>query len=153
MCWKLIHCHPHPHFLPQAQEHNQVEVVTYLKSMGASVANGTDGPELCKLAHAGDKAGIDAKVENQVDINTADYDGRTAMHLAAASGNIALVQHLLSLNGAVDSKDRWGGTPLEDSIRQGHDGTTQLLIALGASTASPDTANIKISVGEGALVI
>lgn len=40
-------------------------------------------------------------------VDAADYDGRTALHVAAAEGNIASVQALLDADASVNPHDRW----------------------------------------------
>jgi glutaminase len=50
-----------------------------------------------------------------IDINFADYDGRTAMHLAAIDGCIDAINILLEWNGLINIKDRWGNTALSEA--------------------------------------
>lgn len=56
-----------------------------------------------------------------VDVFCADYDGRTAMHLAASEGQIEVLQLLVEYAEGDQSKlwarDRWSGTPLGDAKR------------------------------------
>ena len=50
-----------------------------------------------------------------------DYDGRTALHLAAAEGHARCVRFLLEVCGVPhDCKDRWGQTPLSEAIQFKH---------------------------------
>ncbi|EQC32996.1 hypothetical protein SDRG_09518 [Saprolegnia diclina VS20] len=51
------------------------------------------------------------------DVNAADYDGRTAMHIAASMGHVAVLKELVYQGGNVHAVDRWGGTPLSDATR------------------------------------
>ena len=51
--------------------------------------------------------------------STAD-DKRTCLHLAASMGNIHLVTALVEQGADINFQDRWGGTPLADSMREGH---------------------------------
>jgi len=52
--------------------------------------------------------------------NAADYDGRTALHLAAAEGYPAVVRFLLGSGARPEATDRWAGTPLTDARRAKH---------------------------------
>ena len=50
-----------------------------------------------------------------------DYDGRTALHVAAAEGHFEIVKFLLELvKVKADPKDRWGFTPAQDAKRFGY---------------------------------
>ena len=50
-------------------------------------------------------------------LNFADYDRRTALHVAASDGHLALVELLLKKGANPNRSDRWGGSPLDDSQR------------------------------------
>lgn len=52
------------------------------------------------------------------DMTIADYDGRTALHLAAAEGHLECVRFLVeNCQVPVCPKDRWGYTPLDDATK------------------------------------
>lgn len=76
--------------------------------------------DLCWAASEGDCDGVQRLSLRGVDVNAADYDGRTPLHLAAADGRAETVKLLLSLGARPESTDRWGNTPLEDARRSGH---------------------------------
>ena len=61
-------------------------------------------------------------------IDEADYDKRTALHVAASEGQVSVVEALLQGGADVNVRDRWGGTPLADAIRQGADKVFELLL-------------------------
>lgn len=56
-----------------------------------------------------------------MDMSLSDYDGRTALHLAAAEGHLDCVNFLLSqCKVPFDYKDRWGHTPMMEAEFFGH---------------------------------
>uniref|UniRef100_A0AC35U7C6 Glutaminase n=1 Tax=Rhabditophanes sp. KR3021 TaxID=114890 RepID=A0AC35U7C6_9BILA len=62
-------------------------------------------------------------------LNMADYDGRTAIHLAASEGHAHLVKFLLNI-GKVNYSltDRWGRTAIEDAKTFGNEICIKLLM-------------------------
>lgn len=72
-----------------------------------------------------------------LDVNTADYDQRTALHVAAAEGHVDVVSFLLSEGAVSNCKDRWGKTPLDDALFFGHESVVMILRAHGAVLGSP----------------
>lgn len=87
---------------------------------------------LCWAAAQGDLREVQQLVARGVDLDGADYDGRTAMHLAASEGQESIVEYFLRLGARPDPVDRWGGTPLTDAKRHGHAAVAQLLEAVPA---------------------
>jgi len=70
----------------------------------------------CVAKH--DVGRIRTMIENGfVDKDEADYDGRTAMHIAAAVGSMRVIRTLLDLKANVNVADRWGAKPIEDAVR------------------------------------
>jgi len=72
---------------------------------------------MCEAAFDGNLRQITRLVENGINVNDADYDGRTALHLSASEGQLAIVEYLIKAKALVDCKDRFEGTPLEDAVR------------------------------------
>ncbi len=70
------------------------------------------------------------------DLSVADYDGRTAMHLAASEGQLEVVKYLIEQGVPLEPIDRWGGTPQKDAQREGHQEVVEALEqALAAKNA------------------
>lgn len=130
----------------EALKASQGEVAEFLLSKGATNLNDTNaGSLLCQAAHKGDIEQIKKAVKEGVSLRSADYDGRTALHLAAAAGHVELIKYLISpgrdtesIN--VNSKDRWGGTPLDDAERCGHPEAAKTLRKCGAD----DVAHLQV---------
>ena len=68
-------------------------------------------------ASVGDTAKLELFLMAGLSINSADYDMRTALHLAAAEDNSDCVKFLLKSKSDVNAVDRFGNTPLYDNLR------------------------------------
>ncbi|KAH1073712.1 hypothetical protein J1N35_026040 [Gossypium stocksii] len=86
---------------------------------------------LLQCASKGDKAGVIQELDKGVEPNGADYDRRTALHLAACEGWIEVVDLLLEKGADVNSLDRWGRTPLSDAHSFRHHEVCKILEARG----------------------
>eukprot|EP00261_Vitis_vinifera_P027838 XP_010661776.1 PREDICTED: serine/threonine-protein kinase STY8-like [Vitis vinifera] len=94
----------------------------------------SEGPyQLLHCSSKGDKEGVIQELEKGVDANLADYDKRTALHLAACEGCEEIVVLLLEKGADVNSIDRWGRTPLSDARSFGHEKICKILEAQGGT--------------------
>jgi ammonium transporter Rh len=68
-----------------------------------------------------------------VDASSADYDYRSALHIAASEGHLEVLQELIKEGANVHAKDRFGSTPLDDAIHGGHRVCAETLKLAGAT--------------------
>jgi len=126
--------------LDDALRHKRDRVAKYLQEKGAhkglmsSSASQNAASEMCKVAADGDVEHLKCLLNvHGLDVNTRDYDCRTAMHLAASEGKLEIAKVMTEDFGAnLNPVDRWGNTPLDDAIRQRHTGVQQYLQGRGA---------------------
>ena len=82
---------------------------------------------LCWAASQGDLNEVQKLSATGVDLDGADYDGRTALHLAASEGHEHIVQYLVLKGVDLKPLDRWGGTPLTDAQRGNFESVVRIL--------------------------
>jgi len=93
--------------------------------------------ELIWAASKGDVGGLHRRQQQGADLNCADYDLRTPLHLAAAEGQTEVVEFFVeqSLSGVarLSPKDRWGRTPLDDAELHSRDEVARILAEAGCT--------------------
>eukprot|EP00164_Ancoracysta_twista_P003815 GFYU01005112.1.p1 GENE.GFYU01005112.1~~GFYU01005112.1.p1 ORF type:complete len:584 (-),score=219.80 GFYU01005112.1:42-1562(-) len=118
--------------LQDAIRHRHMDIAQYLRSRGGEMGETDTSVELCEAASICDMDALQNLVNNGVDLNAGDYDGRTAIHLAASNGHVVAVNYLLALGCDINPIDRYGGTPLADAVRHNHPVVRILLEKFGA---------------------
>ena len=92
-----------------------------------------------KAAFQGELQTVRQALEQQVDIDAVDAEGRTALQLAAYDGHTAVVRHLLTCNPAVDHRDKSGRTALMYAASGSNHETVAVLLGAGADTNLVDS--------------
>ena len=75
---------------------------------------------VCAAAAAGDLTLVERLVRAGVAVDAADYDRRTALHLAAAEGRVAVVMKLCEHGADIRFRDRWGHDAIDAATGGGH---------------------------------
>lgn len=63
-----------------------------LKGKSHGTGNDRDASNLCTFVYEGDVEQLKRVIAQGADVNAGDYDRRTAMHIAASEGNVAMVE-------------------------------------------------------------
>lgn len=63
-------------------------------------------------------------------VNGQDYDGRTALNIAASEGHLDIVKYLVSKGADLSIKDARGNDPLSDAIRENRTSTIEYISSI-----------------------
>lgn len=95
------------------------EIVNILVEKGATVIKDQESiaKELCQAGHDGDLQLIQLFHKSEVDLNLANFDGRTVGHLASSDNQLEILKYLAK-NTKFNflAKDRWENTTLQQLI-------------------------------------
>nr|UVJ50023.1 SKOR [Catalpa fargesii] len=72
-------------------------------------------------AYNGDLYRLKRLIGAGADPNKTDYDGRSPLHIAASKGYEDITSFLIEQNVDINISDKFGNTPLLESIKHGHD--------------------------------
>jgi ankyrin repeat protein len=70
---------------------------------------------ICQAVFDGDSTLLRRLLQAGIPVNAADYDKRTASHIAAAEGNLSALRVLAEHGADLKAVDRWGNTPLMEA--------------------------------------
>ncbi|XP_039123974.1 potassium channel KOR2-like [Dioscorea cayenensis subsp. rotundata] len=83
-------------------------------------------------AYHGDLYHLKGLINAGADPSKTDYDGRTALHMAASKGYEDIVRFLAQRGANINSIDKFGNSPLLEAVKGGHDRVAALLVENGA---------------------
>lgn len=83
-------------------------------------------------------------LEHNMDIDSKDYAGRTALHVAAYQGNTRFLKYLLEKSANVNAIDNEGKTPIFSGTYDGNLKTIKLLCEYGADLLLKDNTNLTV---------
>jgi glutaminase len=109
------------------------------------VRNSNESSYLCAAAANGDLCELRRLIASGVDVSRKDYDGRTALHLAACEGKADVVRLLIGAGCELSPRDRWGNTPLDDAVREKRNAIVEML---GGKRATGRKAELELEPAE-----
>ena len=96
---------------------------------------------LFDAARSGDAALADSLIAAGANVNEADAEKVTPLHIAAAGGHGELIRVLLAAGADAGARDMYGFTPLHSAAREGHLAAVQSLVESGADVNAVDIDN------------
>ena len=70
--------------------------------------------------------------QGSVDVNAVDYEGRSALMIAASAGSLGVVEYLIQQKAALSVLDAFGKSALSNAVQRGHRPVADLLHKHGA---------------------
>jgi hypothetical protein len=118
--------------LSVASPSHEAAVLAVLRRHGARPTVLYPAASLCAAARAGDVAALDRLLGlpgGACPVSARDEQHRTALHVAAASGQLAAAEVLLRHGADAQLTDGRGATALDDAIEAGHGSLVQEILA------------------------
>ncbi|GAB5367418.1 hypothetical protein AAMO2058_001228400 [Amorphochlora amoebiformis] len=109
--------------LLEAVEGGHEKIIDFLcrKDIDAQLKLRKAGEYLCDAAWVGNIPLLERLAKAKADINAGDYDKRTALHLAAAEGNLAVCKLLVRVGARPTMMDRWNTSPMDAAKGGNHE--------------------------------
>src|SRR5262249_3716180 len=125
------------YFAAQSQD---AEILQLLTTYGVKLDAGQMyAGALLDAAKAGEPQKVKELLAQGADVHVKDDSGRTALHLAVASGNTEIIESLLSSGASVNALGAAWGTPLHSgAIVPGREDVVALLLDRGARVNAKD---------------
>ena len=112
-----------------------------LKSRQDWVAQGDNTTSVTRLMSAAEQGHVDQLqrlLDNGIDVNSRDENGRRALSIAAQNGREATLRFLVERGAGLDEKDMNGESALWWAARYGHEGSLVFLLDKGCLIDSAD---------------
>lgn len=104
-----------------------------LKMLSKEEAQYKYGMDLVTHASRGRADRVGYLLEHGANVGFADYDKRSALHLACAEGHVEVALLLLQAGACMESEDRWGVSSVDEAVKNGHE---ELVAAIGKDRKS-----------------
>ncbi len=110
--------------------------------LNANVGGLKGRPVLLAYVWRDDKERLEKLLAHGGDVTLQDADGDTALHGAAQSGNVEIMNLLLDKGANPNAKNKLGGTPLMWAASFGNEDAARLLLKRGADPSLKDNDGI-----------
>lgn len=118
----------------------QKEIPTKIRSAGFSreTSDMEQAAMLCSGAATGNLSQIQTLLDARASPSSADYDGRTALHVACSHKNAEVVKLLLAAKASYNAHDAFGRTPVDEALHHHDPSVLKKLFQAGANVLDND---------------